>query len=228
MQFRRLPRRRLSRSFYGRGAPEVARELLGCILVRRFENQLLAGRIVETEAYVGEEDQACHARHGKTARNAVMYGAPGHAYVYFVYGVHDMLNVVCQPKGRPEAVLLRALEPVLGLETMHRLRGVSAPTALASGPGKLCRAMGITRQQNGMDLCGDELWIVAGHLGAGEGIATSARIGVHYAGRDASRPWRYSIEGNSHVSRSSAGGVRRREVQKRKTPAAKAKRIDST
>jgi DNA-3-methyladenine glycosylase len=222
----RRPTRALPRSFYARDAEQVARELLGCVLYRRLADATLAGRIVETEAYVGEEDQACHARHGKTQRNAVMYGAPGHAYVYFIYGVHDMLNVVCQRAGRPEAVLLRALHPVQGLERMRRRRGVTALTALASGPGKLCQALGIDRSHNGIDLCGGALWIAAADLLPGESVQRSPRIGVAYAGRDASRLRRYFVAGNPHVSRSR--GTRRRKVQKRKTQAARARRIAST
>jgi DNA-3-methyladenine glycosylase len=228
MGSKRLAFRPLPRRFYSRGAEQVARELLGCLLIRRVGKEVLAGRIVETEAYVGEEDQACHARHGMTARNAVMYGEPGHAYVYFIYGVHDMLNVVCQARGRPEAVLLRALEPVQGLNHMRRMRGVQAATALASGPGKLCQAMGVTRRENGIDLCGDALWIVAGRLAAGESVRRSPRIGVHYAGRDALRLRRYYVDGNPHVSSSSAARERRRKLQSRKTPAAKARRRASS
>jgi len=211
----------LPRAFYARSALCVARELLGCILCRRVEGSILAGRIVETEAYVGAEDQACHARHGRTARNEVMFGPPGYAYVYFVYGVHDMLNVVCQPPGRPEAVLLRALEPVRGIEPMRERRGVQRLTALMSGPGKLCQALSVTRRQNGADLCGPDLWIAGGTLAPGERIGQSARIGVDYAGEDAVRPWRFYVEGNPHVSRPAPGrGPRRRKLQTQKTRAA--------
>jgi len=224
----RLHPRPLPRRFYARSAEQVARELLGCLLVRRLGDEVLTGRIVETEAYVGEEDQACHARHGKTLRNGVMYGEPGHAYVYFVYGVHDMLNVVCQPAGRPEAVLLRALEPVRGLDRMRQLRGVQALTSLTSGPGKLCRALGVTRRENGVDLCGDTLWIGAGGLVRGERIRRSARIGVAYAGRDASRLRRYYVDGNPHVSPSPGPRERRRSIQTRKTQAARPKRRASS
>jgi DNA-3-methyladenine glycosylase len=134
----------------------VAVGLLGCWLVRRHSGRngglFLAGRIVETEAYAGESDRACHASVGRTARNAIMYGPPGHAYVYFIYGMYDMMNVVCQPSGTPEAVLLRALEPVHGIDAMFERRGVERLQDIASGPGKLCRALGISRTQNGADL----------------------------------------------------------------------------
>jgi DNA-3-methyladenine glycosylase len=199
--------------------------LLGCVLVCRRRGRLsgdgaagrlVAGRIVETEAYVGEDDRACHAHSGKTARNAVMYGPPGHAYVYFVYGMHDMMNVVCQPANVPEAVLVRALEPIVGLDVMRRRRpAVRRALDLASGPGKLCRALGITRQLNGTHLGGDRLWIAAGSLRPDERIARSARIGVDYAGDDALRPLRFYLVGNPHVSRRSGahsgGGLASRD-----------------
>jgi DNA-3-methyladenine glycosylase len=198
----RISQAALPRHFYARQADEVARELLGCVLFRRYRRSLLAGRIVETEAYVGEEDQACHARSGRTKRNAVMYGPPGHAYVYFIYGMYDMLNVVCQPEGTPEAVLLRALEPLDGGDTMRRLRGVAGhPKRLADGPGKLCRALSVTRRQNGIDLLGEQLWIASGTLEASESVQRSARIGVDYAGPDATRLLRFFIAGNAHLSR---------------------------
>jgi DNA-3-methyladenine glycosylase len=195
---------RLSRSFYNRGAEQVARDLLGCWLVHREPRggRLVTGRIVETEAYMGEADRACHAHAGRTARNAVMYGPPGHAYVFFVYGMHDMMNVVCRPEGCPEAVLIRALEPGPSVEAMRRRRpGVLAVHDLASGPGKLCRALGITRELNGADLCGGRLWIVRGDRLPGERVRRGPRIGVHYAGIDAKRPLRFWLAGNPHVSR---------------------------
>ncbi len=201
MHATRPQRTPLPEAFYARGALRVARDLLGCVLVRRLGGQILAGRIVETEAYVGPEDQACHARMGRTRRNAVMFGPPGHAYVYFIYGVHDMLNIVCAPAGRPEAVLLRALEPIEGIARMQRLRGVERPTALANGPGKLCRAFAITRRHNGADLRGPALWVARGKLELGERVARSARIGVEYAGKDAARAWRFYVVDNPHVSR---------------------------
>lgn len=218
------PQPPLPRRFYARSALHVARELLGCVVWRRLDGDLLAGRIVETEAYVGAEDRACHARHGRTARNAVMFGPPGYAYVYFVYGVHDMLNVVCQAAGRPEAVLLRALEPVHGLARMQARRGVRRPTALMSGPGKLCQALAITRHQNGADLRGPDVWLVRGALAPGERVRRGARIGVGYAGAHALRPWRFYLDGNPHVSRAPA---RRRHVHSEKTTAAAPRRSAS-
>lgn len=214
----------LPRRFYARRADRVARDLLGCVLFRRLGRRLLAGRIVETEAYVGEEDRACHARSGRTDRNAVMYGRPGHAYVYFIYGMYDMLNVVCQPTGRPEAVLLRALEPLEGLETMMRLRGVERAARLTDGPGKLCRALSVTRRENGIDLRGDRLWIARGDLQDHESIVRSARIGVDYAGRDATRLLRFHLSGSPHVSRRPSARPRpnaRRQPSARRRPDAR-------
>ncbi len=194
----------LSRSFYNRTASKVARDLLGCWLVHRPRRNggLLIGRIVETEAYVGERDRACHAHAGRTARNAVMYGRPGHAYVYFIYGMYDMLNVVCQPEGCPEAVLIRALEPVEGVEIMRRRRRTRRDVELANGPGKLCRAFGITRRRHdALDLGDGVLWIAAAARRRGERVLRGPRIGVDYAGADALRPLRFWLAGNPHVSR---------------------------
>lgn len=188
----------------------MARALLGTLLVRRRGATLLVGRIVETEAYVGEADRACHAFAGPTTRNAVMYGEPGHAYVYFVYGMHDMLNVVCRPAGEPEAVLVRAVEPLFGLEAMRRRRRARRDLDLANGPGKLCRAFAITRAQNGADLAGPELWIAPGWRRRGETLGRGPRIGVDYAGADAQRPLRFYLEGNPCVSRRPGASRRRR------------------
>lgn len=205
-----MPLRPLPRGFYDRGAEVVARALLGCLLVRRLRRTLLVGRIVETEAYVGEDDRACHASRGRTPRNGVMYEAPGHAYVYFIYGMYDMFNVVCQPAGIPEAVLIRAVEPLDGVESMRRRRGVRRWRDIASGPGKLCRAFAITRAHNGEDLRGSRLWIARGALRSDERQATSRRIGVDYAGRDARRLLRFYVRDNEHVSRTPAAPKRQR------------------
>ena len=158
-----MPMRALSRSFFLDDPGEVARALLGKLLVRRFEGELLAGRIVETEAYYGADDAAAHAAAGRTARTEVLFGPPGHAYVYFIYGMHTCLNISCEPEGKAGCILLRALEPVIGLATMARLRGLNIeqtsgikPAMLTSGPGRLCQAMGITRAlDNGVDVISD-------------------------------------------------------------------------
>jgi len=193
----------LARSFYRRPTVEVARALLGHLLVRSVGGGLLVARIVETEAYVGEEDPACHAACGRTARNAVMYGAPGHAYVYFTYGMHHCLNVVTEREGFPAAVLIRAAEPRWGQERMRAARGLgprAAPTLVASGPARLAQAFGLTRRHNGLDLADPrgELRVERGGRRRGEKIGVSTRVGIRVG---ADRPWRFFLEGNPHVSR---------------------------
>ena len=169
--------------------PVVAPALLGTIVAKRGPDGLVAGRIVETEAYDGPEDRASHARAGRTARTAVMFGPPGHAYVYFIYGFWNCLNVVTEQEGTPHAVLLRALEPVAGIGDK------------TWGPGLLCRALSIDRTLNGADLCGDVLWIERprGKLPAPR-IGRSPRIGVDYAGAWAARPWRFFDRDSPYLS----------------------------
>jgi len=146
----------LPRSFYLDPPEVVARNLLGKIILRRLGRERLSGRITETEAYLGAEDPAAHTFAGKTPRNAVLFGPPGFAYVYFIYGMHYCLNFSCLPDGEPGGVLIRALDPLLGLKTMARLRGMTAvprPALLTSGPGRLCQALDITRANtNGVDV----------------------------------------------------------------------------
>ena len=143
----------LPQSFFARPTLEVARGLLGMRLVRRLNGARLSGWIVETEAYIGETDLACHARAGKTPRTAVMYGPPGHAYIYFTYGMHWLLNAVTEAEGFPAAVLLRAIQPVEGLEEMAARRAGVPPARWTDGPGKLCRALALDGQQNDINLC---------------------------------------------------------------------------
>ena len=179
--------RPLPRSFYARPTLEVARELLGCVLVRRVGGSVLRARIVETEAYVGEEDRACHARAGRTPRTDVMYGPPGVAYIYLTYGMHHLLNAVTEPEGRPAAVLIRAAEPLEGLERMALGRGIARDRAdaeshrLASGPAKLCRALSLDLDMNRADLGGRLLWIEPGDALPDAAVARSARIGCETA-----------------------------------------------
>lgn len=146
----------IPRSFFARDPETVARNILGKLIVRTLEGGQLIGRITEVEAYLGLEDPAAHAFSGRTQRNAVLFGPPGFAYVYFIYGMHYCLNFSCQPEGHAGCVLIRALEPVSGVSTMARLRGVpstSSPKLLTGGPGKLCQALGITRaSENGVDV----------------------------------------------------------------------------
>jgi DNA-3-methyladenine glycosylase len=197
------PRASLPRAFYLAPTLVVARRLLGAILVHETDDGVTAGRIVETEAYRGPADRAAHSRGGhRSARNEVMYGPPGHAYVYFVYGMHHCVNVVTQPADVPEAVLIRALEPVAGESLMRRRRALPDAPAwrLCRGPGALCRALAIDRTRNGADLRGGPLRIVTGSDVPGRLVARSPRIGVDYAGTDAGRRWRFFVTGNASVS----------------------------
>ena len=180
--------RRLPRRFYDRDTILVARELLGKYLVHVTGGVERVARIVETEAYLGPHDRAAHSARGLTARTRVMFGPPGHAYVYLIYGMHHCLNVVTEREGHASAVLLRAIEPV---------RNVSGRTG---GPGLLCRAMGIDRRLNGHDLLSDDLYIVEAGRPAPFKIIKRPRVGVDYAGVWARRLLRFYIKGNVHVS----------------------------
>jgi DNA-3-methyladenine glycosylase len=175
----------------------LARDLLGRILFYRSPAGLLAGRIVETEAYTGEADPASHAYRGRTARNAVMFGPAGHAYVYFTYGMHYCLNVVATRPGQAGAVLLRALEPLAGVDLM-RSRGDHGPEArLLSGPGKIGRAFGLTLQDNGRDFTRGPLGIAAGTPVTDRQVAVSRRIGIS---RAVELPYRFALIGSRSVS----------------------------
>ena len=190
----------LSRKFFLDPPDLVARKLLGKLLVRGE----MVGRIVEVEAYFGESDPAAHAYAGKTARNAVLFGPPGHAYVYFVYGMHYCLNVSCEPDGRAGGVLFRALEPICGLQAMASARGVAVTrlSALTSGPGRLCQAFGVTRlRDNGTDLTSPESDLQIQDDGFVPGkVLVTPRIGIS---KDAARPARFMLAGNSFVSKRS-------------------------
>src|SRR5262245_26809298 len=150
----------LSRNFYARATLRVAEEVLGKLLVHNTPDGEIVGKIVETEAYIGETDPACHAARGRTPRTSIMYGEPGHAYVYFTYGMHHMLNLVTERTGFPAAVLIRAVEPLKGVDRItHRRPQARNRHQLANGPGKLCQAFGIDRHLNGIDLCGATLFL---------------------------------------------------------------------
>ena len=193
---------RLRRDFYRRSTLTVARELLGKWLVRIVDGQRLSGLIVEVEAYIGEDDAACHAACGRTPRNEAMYGPPGHAYVYFIYGMHHCLNVVTEETGFPAAVLIRALEPLEGLDIMRRYRSGRPDRELTNGPAKLCQALAIDRVFNGVDLCtGEVLFIEEGRMVAQEEVGTSPRIGIKADELAMSIPWRFYLQGNAFVSR---------------------------
>jgi DNA-3-methyladenine glycosylase len=190
----------LPRVFYARSAIEVAPALLGKVLVREHGGVRLAGRIVEVEAYLGEEDAASHAFRGPTPRNRSMFGPPGHAYVYLIYGVHHCLNIVTGPEGEGQAVLIRALEPLEGLEIMRQRRGRVPDRHLTNGPGKLCQALAIDRRLDGHDLClGELLWVEDGPPPA-EPICRGPRVGVRGDERALTRPWRFFLQGNRYVS----------------------------
>jgi DNA-3-methyladenine glycosylase len=181
---------RLPRTFFARPTEQVARDLLGQRLVRLHAGRRLSGLITETEAYIGQDDLACHARFGLTPRSAVMFGPPGHAYVYFTYGMHWMLNVVTEPQGTPAAVLIRALVPEEGLEVMRALRPRPAPTParLTDGPAKLAQALGIDKRLNGHDLCarGAELFIERAAAVPDDAVVRGPRIGLN----NTPEPWK--------------------------------------
>jgi len=204
--------RPLPRTFYARPTLTVARELLGSVLARRLpDGEILRGRIVETEAYVGEEDKACHARAGRTPRTEVMYGPPGIAYVYLTYGIHHLLNAVAEREGFPAAVLIRAAEPLEGLPRMARARGTDRPHLLMSGPAKLCQAVGLDLRQNREDLRGGVVWIEEGESVPDRAVATSPRIGCQTAAPPWDRvPWRMFLEGNPFVTPGRARGAQTR------------------
>jgi DNA-3-methyladenine glycosylase len=172
-------------------------------LVRMLDGQRLSGRIVEVEAYVGAGDQASHARCGRTRRNAPMYGPPGHAYVYFVYGMHHCLNVVTEREGFPAAVLIRALEPLEGIEAMRVHRRGRVDVELTSGPARLCQALGIDRRFDGVDLCapGGSVFIEWDAAVGGVAVAAGPRIGVRGDDAALTAPWRFCVRDNRYVSR---------------------------
>ena len=195
----------IDHDFYARPTLIVARELLGQHLVREIDGQRLSGRIVETEAYIGPDDSASHASKGRTARTGVMFGPPGRAYVYLIYGMHSMLNLVTEPEDFPAAVLIRALEPVAGVETMRARRrpGIDRITGLTNGPGKLCQALAIDSGLHAWDVTlGRKLWLEPAEAIPDSAVATGSRIGVDYAQpADRHAPWRFWVRDNRFVSR---------------------------
>jgi len=189
---------RLARAFFEGPTTQVAMHLLGKRLVRRVGGSVLAGNVVEVEAYGGGDDPASHAYRGRTPRNEVMFGGPGHSYVYFTYGHHYCLNVTTEPVGVPGAVLIRALEPVQGIRLMMRNRGVEELVQLASGPGKLTKAMAIDKELNGEDLVTSErLFFTEGESGQ-VGWGRSGRVGVSSG---AEREWRFFVLNSAFVSK---------------------------
>ncbi|KPU45436.1 putative 3-methyladenine DNA glycosylase [Oxobacter pfennigii] len=199
------------REFYMQDTLTVARMLLGKYLVRNTGNNLIIGRIVETEGYMGPDDKAAHSYNlRRTERNEIMYGLPGFAYVYFIYGMYYCMNVVTQDIGTPQAVLIRALEPVGGLQQMsHNRYGKDYDTLskmqkknLANGPGKLCIALNINRSDNGEDLLSDKLYIAYDDIEPQFTIESSPRINIGYAEEAIDYPWRFYMKDNTYVSKS--------------------------
>jgi len=190
----------LPRSFYERPTLTVASELIGKVLVHETRSGIAAGMIVEVEAYIGEDDPACHAAPGPTKRNAPLYGPPGRAYVYLNYGIHNLVNAVTEAEGSPAAVLIRALAPLDGIALMQRRRaragGRTEEAGLCRGPGNLTQALGITLKENRLDLTTAPLWIEDRGLAAGE-IGWSRRIGIRVG---VERPWRCALSGHPSVS----------------------------
>ena len=195
----------LSKKFYSTGhVTDIAKNLLGKVLYTFFDNELTGGKIVETEAYCGQTDRASHAYKNKiTPRTGTMFGKPGTAYIYLCYGIHELFNVVTNISGMADAVLIRAIEPVVGLETIKIRRNINNNSInLTSGPGKLSKALNISRNHNGMDLTSKTggLWIEREVGKFNSKIIVSKRIGVDYAGQDADLPWRFYLENNKWVS----------------------------
>lgn len=187
---------KLTRSFYSRRTDLVARDLLGCVLVRKIGNNKLSGKIVEVEAYFGQDDPASHAYRGITPRNRVMFGKPGFAYVYFIYGNYYCLNFTTEREGKAGAVLIRALEPLEGIDVMKRNRNTDNIRNLTNGPGKLTQALKITKEQNGQDLTGDDLYVLSDRKP--KKIVETTRIGIKN-GKELKL--RFYIKGNKFVSK---------------------------
>ncbi len=203
--------KKLKRSFYSRNTLQVAEELLGKYLVRKLQDKLLIGKIVEVEAYMGEDDKAAHSYGGRrTERNEVMYGEAGHIYVYFIYGMHYCFNVITERVNVPRGVLVRALEPIEGLELMALNRYKKSLEELTNrevknltnGPAKLCAAFNITRDHNGMDICKDEIYIAEEEKNKENfEVVRTTRINIDYAEEARFYPWRFYIKDNPYVSK---------------------------
>src|SRR5687767_5301169 len=196
--------KKLPLSFYQRpNVIQIAKDLLGKILVTKWEGQISSGRIIETEAYAGATDNASHASGGRrTQRNEIMYADGGVAYVYLCYGIHHLFNVVTNIKENPHAVLIRALEPMKGIETMLERTGKEKlDSTLTKGPGNVSKALGIFTKHSGSSLLGKEIFIAGdGFSYSANEIIASPRIGVEYAGKDAKLPFRFYVKGNPFVS----------------------------
>lgn len=201
---------KLQREFYNRDSVTVAKELLGKYLVHVVEGKKLIGKIVEVEAYMGPIDKAAHSYNNRrTDRVEVMYGEPGFAYVYIIYGMYNCMNIVVEQPGKPQAILIRALEPSEGFESMSKLRfnksyeelSKREKLGLTSGPGKLCKALSIDRTQNGEDLCGNKLYLLEDSRDEPFQMITTTRINIDYAEEAKDFPWRFYIKDNPYVSK---------------------------
>ena len=196
-----MTRALLQRSFFDRPTLDVAEDILGALLVRELPSgRRISGWVTEAEAYVGSEDQACHARHGKTGRNAPMWGPPGHAYVYFTYGMHWMLNAVTEREGYPAAVLLRGLLPHEGIDEMRERRQGRADIELTDGPAKLCQALAIDKAFNEVDLCKRDrkLWFESAVKVPSNIVTRGPRVGLNNVPDPwLSKPWRYQVEAST-------------------------------
>lgn len=200
---------KLPKKFFEQPTMKVAKLLLGKFLIRRIGRRIISGKIVETEAYIGPNDLASHASRGKTPRTSVMFGPPGHAYVYLVYGLNYCFNIVTEKKDYPAAVLIRALEPTDGINIMFKNRRankiksrLSALKSIASGPGKLCQALRIDKSLNNIALTKNTIWIEDRGLEIKPSeIIASKRIGVDYAGDYKNKPWRFYLKGSNFISK---------------------------
>ncbi|MCX8490871.1 MAG: DNA-3-methyladenine glycosylase [Cyclobacteriaceae bacterium] len=193
---------KLPNSFYKRqNVIGIARELIGKVLVTNVNETLTSGVIVETEGY-SDRERGCHAYNGMTERNNVMFGEGGMAYIYVCYGIHQMMNVVTNKKGKADAVLIRALKPLVGIDDMLERAKTNSVKRITSGPGKLTKALGISRKLNGQSLKGAKIWIEdQGITIARQHVVSSPRIGIDYAGEDALLPWRFSLKDSEWVSK---------------------------
>lgn len=190
---------KLNKEFYQRDGLTLSRALLGKVLCRRTENGVLKARIIETEAYMGQGDKAAHASKGKTDRTAVLFEDGGRAYIYLIYGMYCCLNISVNKKDVPDCVLIRSLEPLDGIAEMCKNRNTDKVYNLCSGPGKLCKAFRLSKQDNATDLTGDDVWIEDDGFNAGE-IAVSKRINIDYAQEAVDFLWRFYIPDNPYLS----------------------------
>ena len=193
----------MNHAFFRQDTVELARKLLGCLLIHRTPDGAAGGMIVEAEAYVGAIDKACHAYRNRSGRTEIMYHDGGYAYVYLIYGMHHCFNAVTGPEGEGNAVLIRALEPVTGINLMQRRRNTKLLRSLCSGPGKVCQALGITKNEYGMDLCdpASPLRLIKyRHIPEAQIVATP-RINVAYAEEAAAWPWRFYVKDNLYISK---------------------------